>query len=100
MFLTHITFDDIIHTLQAYLTLMLLALMAFFLKLLNKMQFIYHISWPISSICLSCKEGILPKILKSALVIPVYRSGSYSDPSNYRPISILTIFSKLLEKLY
>jgi hypothetical protein len=30
----------------------------------------------------------------------VYKNGSHSDPSNYRPISILTVFSKLLEKLF
>jgi hypothetical protein len=41
---------------------------------------------------LSFSQGIFPKILKSALVIPVYKSGSHSDPSNYRPISISDCF--------
>ena len=30
----------------------------------------------------------------------MYKAGCHLDPSNHRPISILTIFSKLLEKLY
>ena len=49
---------------------------------------------------LSFSSGIFPKLLKSAIVTPIYKSGSVTEPGNYRPISILTIFSKLLEKLY
>ena len=47
---------------------------------------------------LSFSSGIFPKLLKSAIVTPLYKSGSVTEPGNYRPISILTIFSKLLEK--
>ena len=34
------------------------------------------------------------------MVTPIFKSGKSNDPSNYRPISILSIFSKLLEKLF
>ena len=47
---------------------------------------------------LSFSSGIFPKLLKSAIVTPIYKFGSVTEPVNYRPISILTIFSKLLEK--
>ena len=43
--------------------------------------------------------GIVPIKLKSANVIPVYKKDSQLCLSNYRPISLLSIFNKLLEKL-
>lgn len=42
--------------------------------------------------------GIFPDCLKHALVIPVYKSGSEYEVNNYRPISILPLFSKIFEK--
>lgn len=47
--------------------------------------------------CLS--SGIFPKCLKRALVLPVFKSGDRASVHNYRPISILTSLSKILEKL-
>ena len=38
--------------------------------------------------------------MKTAKVIPVFKSGNRSDFSNYRPISLLSQFSKILEKLF
>ena len=38
-----------------------------------------------------------PDIWKQAKIIPVYKKGSFSDVSNYRPISLLSISGKLLE---
>jgi len=32
-------------------------------------------------------------------VVPVFKSGDATLPSNYRPISLLSVFDKLLEKL-
>jgi hypothetical protein len=49
---------------------------------------------------LSFVQGIFPQLLKRAIVVPIYKSGLRTDPSNYRPISVLTVFSKLLEKLF
>ena len=37
--------------------------------------------------------------LKLANVVPVYKKGSQTSLSNYRPISLLSIFNKLLERL-
>ena len=42
---------------------------------------------------------ICPDKFKIARVIPIYKKGYHSDLGNYRPISLLSIFSKLLEKL-
>ena len=43
--------------------------------------------------------GIFPASLKIAKIEPIYKSGDKSDVSNYRPISILSPISKILEKL-
>jgi len=48
---------------------------------------------------LSVVEGEFPSCLKTARVVPVYKSGSASLISNYRPISILSVMSKVFEKL-
>ncbi len=65
------------------------------LKLLKKiiaepLEFLFNASF---------ETGIVPIKLKSANVIPVYKKDSQFSLSNYRPISLLSIFSKLLEKL-
>lgn len=41
--------------------------------------------------------GVYPDDLKSARVLPVHKSESLSDPSNYRPISILPMINKIFE---
>ena len=49
-------------------------------------------------IYISISTGIFPECLKQAKVIPVHKSGPYNDPENCRPISILPILSKIIEK--
>ena len=47
----------------------------------------------------SILTGVVPDKLKIARVIPVYKKGPKVIVSNYRPISLLSIFNKILEKL-
>ena len=47
--------------------------------------------------CMHC--GVFPDELKIARVLPLYKGGKTHIMSNYRPISILPIFSKIFEKL-
>ena len=50
----------------------------------------------IFNLCL--EKNYFPNAFKKAKVIPIYKSGNSTDPSNYRPISIISTLSKPLEK--
>lgn len=44
-------------------------------------------------------SGVFPDLMKLSKVIPLFKSGSTTDPTNFRPISILPTMSKIFEKL-
>ena len=44
-------------------------------------------------------NGVFPNWLKVAEVIPVFKKGDKNNPTNYRPISLLSQFDKILEKM-
>ena len=48
---------------------------------------------------LSLEKGIFPDDLKIARVTPVFKGGDRSKLGNYRPISVLSCFSKILERI-
>lgn len=48
---------------------------------------------------LSIIQGFFPSQMKIARVIPLFKSGDHMNLNNYRPVSILPLFSKILEKL-
>ena len=43
--------------------------------------------------------GIFPEQLKLAKVSPIFKVGNIEEVGNYRPISVLPIFSKVLERI-
>ena len=47
----------------------------------------------------SISEGIFPSELKLARVVLIFKSGDPSLITNYRPISVLSLFSKVFEKI-
>ena len=58
------------------------------------------LSEPLSEIFnLSVQLGEFPDKLMHAKIIPVYKSEDESDPSNYRPISLLSIYIRIFEKI-
>jgi hypothetical protein len=48
---------------------------------------------------LSLETGFVPKQIKIAKIVPVFKEGDRLDFNNYRPISLLSSFSKFLEKI-
>ena len=59
-----------------------------------------HISFPVSQIINeSFQSGIFPEKMKQAKVIPLFKKGCPLTTLNYRPISLLSVFSKVIEKL-
>ena len=56
---------------------------------------------PLTNICnKSLLNGVFPDSMKVAKVIPLFKSGGNEVFTNYRPVSLLSQFSKILEKLF
>lgn len=53
----------------------------------------------VKSINRSFDSGVFPASLKAAIVVPLYKGGVEDEPSNYRPISLLSTISKLVERI-
>ena len=47
----------------------------------------------------SLEKGVFPDIWKLARVTPIFKSGSKKDVNNYRPISVISIFSRMPERI-
>ena len=67
----------------------------------NLLKMLSHLVSPILATLIneSFSSGIFPDKLKIARVITLHKKGSTENPSNYRPISLLSIFSKIFEKV-
>jgi exonuclease III len=47
---------------------------------------------------MSLTSGTVPDDWKMAKVVPIFKTGIKTDVNNYRPISVLSIFSKIIER--
>ena len=64
-------------------------------------QLIPNIVKPLTYICNeSFLEGCFPDSMKISRIVPIFKAGDKNSLDNYRPISILPQFSKVLEKLF
>lgn len=59
-------------------------------NIINVLTYLYNFS---------LSTGEFPQCLKKANVIPIFKRGDCSDPNCYRPISLLSVFAKILEKI-
>ena len=63
-------------------------------------NFSKELSIPLSKLInFSFESGIYPDELKTGKISPIFKSGDKSDPNNYRPITILPVFSKIYERV-
>ena len=62
-------------------------------------QFYKEISIPIEKPNQFFETVIFPDALKVARIIPMFKKGDLQQCSNYRPISLTSIISKIMEKL-
>jgi hypothetical protein len=59
-----------------------------------------YISYPLNYICnKSIRSGTFPTHLKYSIVKPLFNKGERENMANYSPISLLTSFSKAIEKI-
>ena len=47
----------------------------------------------------SLKTGFIPSQWKQAIVVPVFKKGDQNQPNNYRPISLTSTFSRIMESI-
>ena len=47
----------------------------------------------------SLRKGIFPDVWKLARVAPIFKSGSKSETNNHRPIFMISVFSRILERI-
>ena len=61
----------------------------------------YALAFPLSIIINnSLAMGLVPNIAKLAKIIPIYKAKDKKNISNYRPISLLPVISKILENIF
>lgn len=47
----------------------------------------------------SIAQGVFPDAFKNSFIIPIHKKGAVNDIKNYRPIAILSVLSKVFERL-
>ena len=60
----------------------------------------YEITAPLTSLFnFSLHHGTFPTIWKQSNITPIYKGGPVDDPCNYRPVSVVPVIAKILEKI-
>lgn len=63
-------------------------------------QIVPAIAGPIGTMFQSFMSiGKIPREWKTAIITPIFKKGVSSEPSNYRPVSLTSVFCKLMERV-
>lgn len=67
-------------------------------------RYLKHVKYEIIPIIthivnLCFKQGTFPNLLKKSIITPIYKGGQEDDVNNYRPISVIPVIAKILEKI-
>ena len=65
------------------------------------LKIISYVISPVLSSIINCSlsTGSFPRSLKTARVVPIHKKGDLAEIGNYRPVSILPVYSKIFEKV-
>ena len=97
-FFTPVTEDEVISTINSLNTNSAPGLDNFDNRLLKEIKL--EIAKPLTHIInQSFENGNFPSELKKSLVIPIYKSGDQKMIANYRPITLISNFAKIIEKI-
>ena len=59
-----------------------------------------ELSSPLSQLFFrSYRSSVVPERWKLGVISPIYKGGDRTDPSNYRPVALLSLVSKLMESI-
>jgi len=59
-----------------------------------------EIAEPLTVLCIeSLQAGVIPLEWKKSHITPVHKGGSTDDATNYRPIAVVSVVVKVLEKI-
>ena len=75
------------HTLYKYISIKMYVLSKVIETIVKPLAHIFNLSF---------SSGIFPNDMKIAKIIPLFKNGRKTDFTNYRPISILSQFSKIM----
>ena len=99
MFLNPVTENEILNIVKSIKSKTSVDLDDISMLLVKKI--IIQIVKPLKYICnASFQQGLFPDKMKTAKILPLFKSGSKKEFTNYRPVLILPQFSKILEKLF
>ena len=99
IFLTPVDGEEVIRTVQNCANKVSFDVDSISMKLIK--QIITCVANQFTHICnASFRTGVFPDKMKIAKVVPLFKSGDKYICNNYRPISLLPQFSKVLEKLF
>jgi Reverse transcriptase (RNA-dependent DNA polymerase)/Endonuclease-reverse transcriptase len=63
-------------------------------------RLVEEIAWPLTRVMrASLREGSVPEDWRTANVAPIFKKGSKSDAGNYRPVSLTSVSSRLMESI-